>query len=245
MPNQIDLNALREGDALPVRSGSRSVTTKHGRFSPLTNRFAEALTGAADLHADQPRKGTTIPYIAHLLGVASIALHHGADEDEAIAALLHDSIEDAPKTLGAQWVRHWIAFRFGERVLRIVEGCTDADVSPKPPWRARKETYISHITTDTEPSVILVSASDKLHNAGAILNDFRQFQMAVFDRFNPDAGAIGVIGYYRGLVDAYRGTAHYPQLVTELDRVVSDLERETGVRGVWPLGKDGADVPRF
>lgn len=240
MPNQIDLTGLREDDDTAIRSGSRSVTTKPGPVSLLTNRFSEALVGAADLHADQLRKGTAIPYIAHLLGVTSIALHHGADEDEAIAALLHDAIEDAPKALGAQWVRNWIAFRFGERVLRIVEGCTDADVSPKPPWRARKETYIAHITADTEPSVILVSASDKLHNAGAILNDFRQIQMAVFDRFNLDAGVVGVIGYYRGLVDAYRATALHPQLVAELERVVSDLERETGVRGVWPLGKDGS-----
>ena len=177
------------------------------RFSPLTNRFSEALAGAADLHAEQARKGTTIPYIAHLLGVTSLALHHGADEDEAIAAVLHDAIEDAPDQLGAGWVRQWIQFRFGERVLRIVEGCTDADVSPKPPWRARKETYIAHITKDTDPSVILVSASDKLHNAAAILGDFRRIGDAVFERFNADAGKKGVIGYYRGLVEGISPTA--------------------------------------
>lgn len=205
------------------------------RFSPLTNRFSEALAGAADLHAEQARKGTTIPYIAHLLGVTSIALHHGADEDEAIAALLHDAIEDAPVKLGAGWVRGWIQFRFGERVLRIVEGCTDADVSPKPPWRARKEAYIAHIMGDTEPSIVLVSASDKLHNAGAILSDFRQIGEAVFQRFNADAGKRGVIGYYRGLVEAYRATKRHPLLVEELDRAVSDLEREAGAKGVWPL----------
>ena len=103
----------------------------------LSTRFGEALRGAADLHARQFRKGTTVPYIAHLLGVASIALHQGADEDEAIAALLHDAIEDAPRELGANWVQNWLRFRFGERVLDIVEGCTDADVSPKPSWRCR------------------------------------------------------------------------------------------------------------
>lgn len=207
------------------------------RFSPLTNRFSEALAGAADLHADQSRKGTTIPYIAHLLGVTSIALHYDADEDEAIAALLHDAIEDAPQKLGAQWVRDWIRFRFGERVLRIVEGCTDADVSPKPPWRARKETYIAHIAKGAEPSVVLVSASDKLHNATAILADYRQIGDAVFERFNKTAGKSGVIGYYRGLVTAYRVTGHHLALVSELDRIVSDLERETGVNGVWPVGE--------
>ena len=104
---------------------------------PLSLRFSEALRGAADLHAKQVRKGTTIPYIAHLLSVASIALHYGADEDEAIAALLHDAIEDAPPELGANWVPNWLRFRFGERVLDIVVGCTDADVKPKPPWHAR------------------------------------------------------------------------------------------------------------
>jgi GTP pyrophosphokinase len=106
---------------------------------PLSLRFSEALRGAAELHARQVRKGTKIPYIAHLLGVASIALHHGADEDEAIAALLHDAIEDAPVELGPDWVRKWLRFRFGEHVLNIVEGCTDADVKPKPPGaRARR-----------------------------------------------------------------------------------------------------------
>jgi GTP pyrophosphokinase len=105
---------------------------------PLSLRFSEALRGAAELHATQSKKGTRIPYIAHLLGVASIALQHGADEDEAIGALLHDTIEDAPRGLGANWVRDWLRFKFGQRVLDIVEGCTDADISPKPPWRARK-----------------------------------------------------------------------------------------------------------
>ena len=111
-------------------------------FSP---RFSEALRGAADLHAKQVRKGTTIPYVAHLLGVASIALQHGADEDEAIAALLHDAIEDAPEELGAEWVRRWLSFRFGDRVREIVEACTDADVKPKPAWRVRKEAYVAHV----------------------------------------------------------------------------------------------------
>jgi len=167
--------------------------------------------------------------------VTSIALHYGADEDEGIAAVLHDAIEDAPDQLGAGWVRRWIQFRFGERVLRIVEGCTDADVSPKPPWRARKETYIAHLTQETDASVVLVSASDKLHNATAILSDFRRIGDTVFERFNADAGKNGVIGYYRGLVEAYPITGQHPLLVAELDRAVSALERDAGVKGVWPL----------
>ncbi len=202
--------------------------------TPLTSRFSEALVGAADLHARQARKGTEIPYVAHLLGVASIALHHGADEDQAIAALLHDSIEDAPLDLGAAWVRTWIDFRFGARVLSIVEGCTDTDEVPKPAWRLRKERYIEHVAA-VPPDVILVSAADKLHNAGAVLSDYREMGEEVFLRFNADAGKTGVIGYYRGLVTAYQATGHHGRLVKELEAVVSEIEREAGHSGTWPL----------
>jgi GTP pyrophosphokinase len=200
---------------------------------PLSPRFAEAMRGAADLHATQMRKGTRIPYIAHLLGVASIALHYGAGEDEAIAALLHDAIEDAPRELGANWVRNWIRFRFGERVLTIVEGCTDADVTPKPSWLTRKRDYVARVVHEPA-SVILVSASDKLHNATAVLTDFREIGDELWPRFNRDAGKSGVIGYYRGLVTAYRATRHHPRLIRDLDRVVSTIEHEAGHAGVWP-----------
>jgi (p)ppGpp synthase/HD superfamily hydrolase len=201
---------------------------------PLTSRFSEAMRGAADLHATQSRKGTKIPYIAHLLGVASVALHYGADEDEAIAALLHDTIEDAPRDLGANWVRNWIRFRFGDRVLTIVEGCTDADVIPKPGWLVRKQDYIARLQHEPA-SVILVSASDKLHNANAVLSDFREIGDVLWKRFNPEAGKPGVIGYYRGLVTAYKATKHHPRLVRELDRVVGEIELATGHTGRWPL----------
>jgi GTP pyrophosphokinase len=199
----------------------------------LTPRFALALTTAYDLHAHQVRKGTSIPYVAHLLGVTSIALHHGADEDEAIGALLHDAIEDAPPHLGARGVRDLIRDRFGERVLAIVEGCTDTDVVPKPTWRVRKEAYVAHVSTQP-PSVLLVSASDKLHNAGAILSDLRVIGDEVWRRFSRDAGKPGVIGYYRGLVIAFRATGRHPRLVDELDATVTAIETATGVRGVWP-----------
>lgn len=202
--------------------------------NPLSSRFSEALGAAADLHARQARKGTEIPYVAHLLGVASIALHHGADEDEAIAALLHDAIEDAPAELGAAWVRKWLAFRFGARVLSIVEGCTDADVVPKPAWRVRKEAYVAHLVQQSS-SVILVSASDKLHNASAVLADYREIGDQLWTRFNPEAGKAGTTGYYRGLVTAYLATGLHSRLVGELDRVVTDLEDVVGHRGVWPL----------
>jgi (p)ppGpp synthase/HD superfamily hydrolase len=203
----------------------------------LTSRFSEALRGAAELHARQVRKGTTIPYVAHVLGVASIALHHSADEDEAIAALLHDGIEDAPPELGAEWVRRWLQYRFGARVLAIVEGCTDTDVQPKPAWLVRKQAYVARVPHESS-SVVLVSASDKLHNAGAILADYREMGETLWPRFNPEAGKAGVIGYYRGLVTAYMTTGHHPRLVKELDGTVAQLEQVASHRGVWPLPPD-------
>jgi GTP pyrophosphokinase len=199
----------------------------------MTTRLADAFRYATEIHAGQTRKGTAIPYIAHVMGVASIAFSYGADEDEAIAALLHDTIEDAPAAIGAERVRDAIRRQFGERVLAIVEGCTDTDASPKPPWLERKKQYIAHVVA-ADASTVLVSASDKLHNVSAILADFRQHGDAVWRRFNADAGKRGVIGYYRGLVTAYRRTGHQPRLVSDLHSVVSALEAETGVAGTWP-----------
>ena len=119
-------------------------------------------------------------------------------------------------------------------MLDIVAGCTDADVKPKPPWRARKEAYVARVRTEPA-SVILVSASDKLHNASSILADYREIGDALWHRFNKDAGKAGSIGYYRGLVTAYQATRHHPRLVRELDAVVTQIEVETGHPGVWPL----------
>jgi len=208
----------------------------------MTPRFNEALAGAAILHARQRRKGTDTPVIAHLLGVTAIALEFGASEDEAIAALLHDAIEDAPLELGPDWVRRWIRHHFGEAVLTIVEGCTDTDEHPKPAWRARKQRYVERLAGEPD-GTILVSASDKLHNVRAILADFRTSGDAVFARFSRDAGQAGTIGYYRGLVTAYDQrlrTLDSPRvgrlrtLVRELEFVVSTLENEAGITGRWP-----------
>jgi GTP pyrophosphokinase len=185
----------------------------------LTARFEDALVYAARLHAEQRRKGTDIPYVAHLLGVASIALEHGADEDEVVAALLHDAIEDQ----GGAATREEIRRRFGDRVVDIVDGCTDAEVVPKPPWRERKESYIAHVRS-ASPSVRLVSASDKLHNARAILSDYRAHGEALWSRFT--GGREGTLWYYRSLVDAYRESGDH-RLVDELALVVDELERLT------------------
>ena len=184
---------------------------------PLSDRFTVALTLACELHREQARKGTQIPYVCHLLGVASIALEHGASEDEAIAAVLHDAVEDQGGVETAGRIRE----KFGELVTAIVLGCTDADVLPKPPWRERKEKYIAHVRTAT-PSVRLVSASDKLHNARAILADYREVGDALWPRFS--GGKDGTLWYYRSLVDAF--ASHGPsRLVAELERVVSELEK--------------------
>lgn len=182
----------------------------------LSERFTNALTYATQLHAGQVRKGSGVPYIAHLLGVTSIALEYGANEDEAIAALLHDAIEDQ----GGAATREEIRRRFGDHVRAIVDGCTDADTTPKPPWRQRKEAYIAHIPTAT-PSVLLVSAADKLYNAQSLLRDYRVVGESLWQRFQ--GGREGTLWYYRELVNAF-GQTGAGKIVTELARVVSELE---------------------
>jgi (p)ppGpp synthase/HD superfamily hydrolase len=183
----------------------------------LSARFEEALILAARWHAGQVRKETTIPYIAHLLGVASLVLEQGADEDEAIAALLHDAVEDQGGVVALEEIRR----RFGDGVAEIVAGCTDAWTTPKPPWRERKEAYIAHLR-QASASVRLVSAADKLHNARSILADYRVLGDALWSRFN--GGKEGTLWYYRALVETLQAADPTP-LVEELDRVVSEIER--------------------
>src|SRR4051812_16589564 len=190
----------------------------------ISTRFTEGLVLAAELHAGQRRKGQGPPYVAHLLGVTAIAFDYGATEDEAIAALLHDAIEDAPPSLGAAGVRRLIDDRFGATVLGIVEGCTDADEWPKPPWRARKHSYIEHLA-HADASTLLVSACDKLHNVRSIVRDYRLLGDDIWNRFSPDAGMPGTVGYYRGLVAAFRARQHdasagFRRLLDELDSEV-------------------------
>jgi (p)ppGpp synthase/HD superfamily hydrolase len=183
----------------------------------LTARFEEALVYAARLHAGQLRKGTEIPYVSHLLAVAGLVLENGGVEDEAIAALLHDAVEDQ----GGARTRDEIRRRFGENVAAIVDGCTDAETIPKPPWRERKERYVAHIA-EAPASVRLVSASDKLHNARSILSDLRSCGDNVWGRFK--GGKDGTLWYYRSLVEAFRSHGSSP-LVDELTRTVAEIER--------------------
>ncbi|MGD9723279.1 MAG: HD domain-containing protein [Pirellulales bacterium] len=186
----------------------------------LTARFREALEYAAVLHAAQVRKGTPAPYLAHLLAVAAIALEFGADEDEAIAALLHDAVEDQ----GGAATRAEIERRFGSRVAGIVDGCTDADTIPKPPWRNRKERYLAHLAT-ADASVHLVSAADKLHNVRSILQDYRMFGEALWSRFTGNRS--GTLWYYRAVADEL-SRVRPGSLTDELRRAVDELERLVG-----------------
>ncbi len=185
----------------------------------LSKRFDDALVLASELHREQTRKGSNVPYISHLLGVASLVIEHGGDEDEAIAALLHDAVEDQGGLPTLERIREM----FGEGVAEIVAGCTDAVTEPKPAWRGRKEAYIRHIREEATPSIRFVSCADKLHNARAILNDYREHGDALWDRFNADVDQL--LWYYRSLADAFMETADHA-LARELDRVVREIEAE-------------------
>jgi (p)ppGpp synthase/HD superfamily hydrolase len=181
----------------------------------LTARFEDALQYAARAHAGQLRKGSTVPYVAHLLGVTALVLEHGGGEDEAVAALLHDAVEDAGGLPRLAEIRG----RFGDGVADIVAGCTDAEVTPKPPWLQRKERYIRHVP-DAPAAVHLVSCADKLHNARSLLADYRRIGPAVWARFK--GRRTGTLWYYRTLLLAY--TKAPPPLCDELGRVVTEIE---------------------
>jgi len=184
----------------------------------LTNRFVEALGYAAELHLLQRRKGKGQPYVGHLLGVAAIVIQHGGGEDEVIAALLHDAVEDQGGLPRLDEIRD----KFGRHVARIVDGCTDSyEVSgEKRDWGERKRAYIEKVAHEPE-DVRLVSAADKLANAREILSDFRVEGDAVFDRFTGRKD--GTLWYYRTLVNVFR-KAGSNSLIDELDRVVTELE---------------------
>jgi len=182
----------------------------------LGPRFHRAFLFAAEKHAGQTRKASTIPYVAHLMGVASLVLEFGGDEDMAIAALLHDVVEDcggAPML--AQVRRH-----FGNRVAKIVEGCTDSYTTPKPAWRERKENYIRHLK-DADAETRLVSAADKLNNVRSILSDYRDVGEAVWTRFS--GGRDGTLWYYRTLLEEFLGRKPN-RLIREFQLAVSELE---------------------
>jgi (p)ppGpp synthase/HD superfamily hydrolase len=182
----------------------------------LSARFEEALAFAARLHREQVRKGSGIPYVAHLLATTALALENGADEDEAIAALLHDAVEDQ----GGPVVRAEIERRFGSRVAAIVDECSDTDQDPKPPWRERKDAYLAHLESASR-SALLVTACDKLHNARSVLQDFDRLGESLWERFS--GGREGTLWYYRSVADALARVFDSP-VVAELENTVAELE---------------------
>jgi (p)ppGpp synthase/HD superfamily hydrolase len=183
----------------------------------LGERFVEALAYAAQLHAGQRRKASGTPYIAHLLGVASLVLEAGADEDEAIAAVLHDAIEDRGGAAARQEIRQ----RFGDRVAAIVDGCSDAETVPKPPWRERKERFLASLH-EADAAVLRVVAADKLYNVRSLLRAYRQQGEALWTRFR--GGREGTLWYHReaARILCERGEGW---LFEELARAVEELPR--------------------
>lgn len=197
-------------------------------FVPLTIRFDHALLFAAEVHRHQDRKRSGIPYLSHLLGVASIVLDYGGDEDLAIAGLLHDAAEDH----GGRAMLHTIEQLFGPRVAKVVDGCTDSygdEDKAKPKWYPRKLRYLHRVRKE-DAETRFVSAADKLYNTRAILRDVRQTGESAFDRFS--APKTKVLWYYRSLVREYHagGVTHLLKpLLDDLDRTVTELEHYSGL----------------
>ena len=190
----------------------------------MNSRYDDALRLAHTIHAGQKRKGTATPYVTHLVAVSELVLRYGGDEEQAMAGLLHDAVEDG----GAAW-EGVIRERYGERVWRIVMDCTDGvpDASgDKGPWKQRKEMYLRHLVELVGPDTLLVSASDKLHNLASIRLDLEELGMAVFERFaaSPDE----TMWYYRELVAAFRVRAVHPQLMRRLEAEYAAVERLRG-----------------
>ena len=211
----------------------------------LTHRFAQAVDYARIAHAAQFRKGSRIPYIYHLLGVSSLVLEYGGTEDQAIAGLLHDVLEDCGAAHEAS-----IRAQFGDAVANIVKDCTDgtAESKGKPKtaddkvkdWSQRKLKYIAHIKAESKTS-LLVTACDKLHNARAILADLHgDAGIEVFERFT--AGRLGTLQYYEAISRVLlkragaRGSRLH-ELAHEFDRTVAQIHKQAGAKARVPLGK--------
>jgi (p)ppGpp synthase/HD superfamily hydrolase len=198
----------------------------------LTERFTRAVDMARTIHKDDVRKGTKIPYLAHLLSVAAIVLEHGGSEDDAIAALLHDTAEDH----GGRQTIESIRAEFGAGVADVVEACSDtlvADRLDKEPWWDRKVAYLDKLAHEPQ-AVVLVSAADKLHNARAVLTDYRQIGDELWGRFNKQAGLMGAIWYYTRLseeITARLSGAQAEPLAEELRSVVDAIGVEAARRG--------------
>ncbi len=186
----------------------------------LTKRFDDAMQYASIVHGGQTRKSTGIPYLAHVLAVAALVLDHDGDEDQAIAALLHDAAED----VGGETRLAHIRAHFGDRVADIVDVCSDTFEDPKPPWRERKEAFLARLP-DAPKEALLVVAADKLHNAGSILRDYQLIGEDLWDRFS--SGRDGQLWYYDEVVPILLEQIPGP-LVNELAHTVQRLRQAAG-----------------
>ena len=185
-------------------------------------RLQRAFRYAAAKHDGQTRKKSAVPYLSHLMAVASLVLEAGGDEDVAMAALLHDVVEDCGGMPRLKEIRK----QFGLRVAKIVEGCTDSFGEPKPEWLKRKTDYLREVT-HADAETRLVSASDKLHNVRTILADYRQHGEAIWKRFNGKKE--GTLWYYRALSDEYQ-RRNLNRITHELALAVEKLERAVDVK---------------
>jgi (p)ppGpp synthase/HD superfamily hydrolase len=183
-------------------------------YSP---RIVDAFAFAYELHRTQVRKGSRVPYVTHLMGVAAIVGRYGGDEDQFIAALLHDAVEDQGGIETLDRIRE----RFGATVADYVAGCSDSDDAPKPPWRERKERFIE-FTRTASPKQRLIIAADKLHNTRALISDLREKGNAFWDLFK--AGREGSLWYYAEIVRALAEGWTHP-LLRELTEEVDVLRR--------------------
>ena len=183
------------------------------KFSP---RFGNAFELANNLHINQYRKGTDVPYISHLLAVTALVMEAGGDEDLAIAALLHDAVEDQ----GGIELLDKIKEEFGSRVAQIVKGCSDSFKIPKPPWIERKQNYLKYLKT-ADRDVLLVSQADKLHNARSILLDLLYHGEATWGKFK--GGKEGTIWYYQSLLEIFQNRWNTP-LVDEFDEILTRIK---------------------
>lgn len=182
----------------------------------LSHRFRDAFELAFDLHKTQRRKSTQIPYLAHLMAVSAIILENGGDEDQSIAGLLHDAVEDQGGLATLEIIRN----QFGERVALLVEACSDSYTLPKPPWRKRKEQFLERLNT-VSPEVYLILLADKLHNARTILAELQTSGPMIWDKFN--GGKDGSLWYYREMADFFLNHKA-GQLAEEFDQLVTNLE---------------------
>jgi len=215
---------LGKGLTVPTDESTlvRQASVADARMGPmLGKRFLDALTYAAELHADQTRKGSPTPYVAHLLGVCSLVLEDGGDEDEAIAALLHDAVEDQDDGKPEQLLAE-IRARFGNRIASIVDECTETLKRPKPPWPERKAAYLAHLEHASD-SALRVSLADKLYNATSVLRDYRLQGDALWSRFNAQAGKERTLDHYADLVGLFNRRCLASPMARELDRVVAEL----------------------